>query len=82
MMSDAFERAAQREQVERRRIGFRIHLFVYLAVQVLLIATWWFTSDGGRVLPWFVFPLLGWGIGLVAHYMAMRQATRERRPTS
>ena len=73
---DGFERAARRELVDERRLGFRIHLGVYLAVQVLLVATWWFTSNNGEVMPWFIFPLLGWGIGLVAHYIAVRSARR------
>jgi hypothetical protein len=31
----------------------------------LLFFIWWFR--GG--FPWFVFPLLGWGVGLLAHYL-------------
>jgi hypothetical protein len=78
---DPFERAARRELVEERRLGFRIHLAVYVAVQVLLVATWWFTSNNGEVMPWFIFPMLGWGIGVVAHYIATRGARGvEREP--
>jgi cytochrome b561 len=73
---DAFERAANNERAADRKAGFRIHLFVYLAVQVLLVVTWWMTSNGGEVMPWFIFPLLGWGVGLVAHYAAVRGAAR------
>ncbi len=73
---DGFERAARRELVEERRLGFRIHLMVYVAVQVLLAVTWWFTSNNGEVMPWFIFPLLGWGIGLAAHYVAIRSTRR------
>ena len=82
-MSDAFERAANKELVEEARLGFRIHLWVYLAVQALLVATWWFTSDNGEVMPWFIFPMLGWGIGVVAHYAATRSVNKrvEREPT-
>jgi hypothetical protein len=78
MTEDAFERAARRELVDGPRIGFRIHLGVYVAVQLLLVATWALTSydDGTFGHPWFIYPLLGWGIGLVAHYMAVR-ATRK-----
>lgn len=73
---DAFERAARRELVEGQKVGFRTHLFAYVAVQVLLVATWWFTSNNGEVMPWFIFPLIGWGIGLAAHYMAWRSQQR------
>lgn len=80
---DPFERAASRELVEEGRTGFRIHLAAYVAVQLMLIATWWFTSNGGAVMPWFIFPLAGWGIGVVAHYAAVRSGRRRfetRRP--
>jgi hypothetical protein len=87
-MSDAFERAADREEEEYRdgrrrrhaqghRTGFRIHLTVYLAVQVLLFAVWlvvWQTSGDGY--PWFLFPLLAWGVGVLAHYAAVRDTMR------
>lgn len=84
MTEDAFERAAHKELVVERRRGFRIHLFVYLAVQVLLFATWALTSNDGQVMPWFVFPLLGWGIGVVAHYFAVRDgfSTRDGPPVA
>lgn len=77
---DAFERAAQKELVDMPRLGFRIHLAVYVAVQALLIATWALTSswNNGIPFPWPIFPLLGWGIGLAAHYAAY-SATRHNR---
>jgi hypothetical protein len=77
---DAFERAAQREIVDYQRLGFRIHLFVYLAVQALLIVTWALTTGtDGDAFPWFIFPLLGWGIGLAAHYAVYSVVRKERR---
>ena len=83
-MSDAFERAAERaeEEAQRRkreraasgnRAGFRIHATVFVAVQLLLIAVWAATGFG---YPWFVFPLFGWGVGLAAHYAAVRDHLR------
>ena len=64
---DDFARAAFREaeakQILRRRI-FLLHLSVYLATNFSLVVIWALTGAG---YPWFVFPILGWGIGLVAH---------------
>jgi hypothetical protein len=64
---DDFARAAFREaeakQILRRRV-FLLHLSVYLATNLSLIVIWALTGAG---YPWFVFPILGWGIGLVAH---------------
>lgn len=46
------------------KAGFYTHFTVYVAVNLLLILVWWFAGDG---FPWFVFPLVFWGIGIVAH---------------
>lgn len=77
---DPFERAAYREVVEARRTVFRVHLWVYLAVQVFLIVTWWLTSNG-EGMPWFLFPLLGWGVGIVAHYATLRGGPKLEPPS-
>jgi hypothetical protein len=80
---ESFERAASKEGVDQAKTGFRIHFLVYLAVQVLLFAIWALTPHRGEVMPWFLYPLLGWGIGVVAHYAAMRAYVRSRvRPPS
>lgn len=88
-MSEAFERAAQREEAEHRRRrkergargrrkGFRIHLTVYIGVQILLVAVWALQWQlGGTGHPWFVYALLGWGVGLAAHYAAVRDSLRD-----
>jgi hypothetical protein len=83
-MSDAFERAAERAEEETRRrrhekasrgnrAGFRIHATVYVAVQLMLVVIWAATGFG---YPWFLFPLAGWGVGLAAHYAAVRDSIR------
>ncbi len=43
---------------------FRVHLIVYAGVNLLL-----FTIDmlTGTDSMWFQWPLLGWGLGLLAH---------------
>ena len=61
--------ALAKKRVQARR-GFAIHLIVYLGVNALLICLWLFVT--GRGFPWFVFPLGGWGIGLVSHYFFAR----------
>ena len=64
---DEFALAAFREREARqilKRRTFYLHLAVYLAVQVMLIAIWALVGGG---FPWFLFPLMGWGIGVVAH---------------
>ena len=92
MMTDAFDRAAERVEYEERRrdrertrqhhgriqrMAFRIHATAYIAVQTLLFAIWLIVWQlGGTAHPWFVYPLLGWGIGLAVHYAAVRDSWR------
>jgi len=69
------ERRARREarSLSGQRKGFRVHATVFVAVQLLLVVVWalsWATEGDGY--PWFIYPLLGWGIGLAAHYAAVR----------
>ena len=64
---DDFALAAFREREARqilKRRAFYLHLAVYLAVQAMLFGIWALAGGG---YPWFLFPLMGWGIGLVAH---------------
>ena len=64
---DDFARAAFRErearQILRRRM-FWMHLAVYVAVNAMLVGIWALAGGG---FPWFLFPLMGWGVGMVAH---------------
>ena len=53
----------------RAKLRFYIHLIVYVCVNVLLFAVWYFTL-GPSGFPWFIFPLIGWGIALVIHAVA------------
>ena len=50
----------------REQAGFRSHLVIYLATNLFLVAIWWFTAPG---FFWPLFPIGGWGIGLLAHAM-------------
>ena len=44
------------------KLGWYIHVCVYLCVNLLLVAL---SAASGR--GWAVFPLVGWGIGLAIH---------------
>jgi uncharacterized membrane protein len=64
---DDFALAAFREREARqilRRRAFLVHLAVYAAVNVMLVGVWALAGGG---FPWFLFPLMGWGVGVVAH---------------
>ena len=57
-----------KKRVEEKK-GFYIHLTVYIVVNIGLVLLWAFAADRG--FPWFVFPLGGWGIGLLFHYLGV-----------
>jgi hypothetical protein len=46
------------------RLGFCIHLGVFVVVMIVLIIINLSLTPGYK---WFVWPLLGWGIGLLGH---------------
>lgn len=62
-----------RKRVEEKS-GFYVHLITYVCVSVLLVLIWAVTG-APRVtaaeVPWFVFPLGGWGIGLLGHFLGV-----------
>ncbi len=88
-MTDAFERAAERAETQSRqhrqersahgyRKGFRIHVTVFVAVQILILAVWVLQWQlGGTSYPWFIYVLLGWGVGLAAHYAAVHDSFKD-----
>jgi fatty acid desaturase len=84
MSEDSFERVVERERQEHRRRrrrkarrGFRVHAFVYLAVNAALVVAWAATwALAGSAQPWFLPVLLGWGVGLAFHRYAARRAFR------
>jgi hypothetical protein len=52
----------------RRLRGFYLHLTIYVLVNALLLAINLVTSPS---ILWFFWPLLGWGIGIVAHAVSV-----------
>ena len=64
------------QPVARRKVGLYIHATVYAAVNVLLITINLSTATGKL---WFQWPLLGWGIGLLAHAAAAFSLAGRRR---
>lgn len=59
----------KRYEIARKRVGekkkFYQHLTTYLTMSVFFILINLFTSPGRW---WFIFPVLGWGIGIVSQY--------------
>lgn len=72
-MSNDTDDEQLRYRAEKRveeKLGFRTHLVVYVAVNIFLFLIWLLTSlfaADGWIFPWFIFPLVGWGIAIVIH---------------
>jgi len=62
---EAYQRAKKRVEA---KIGFYIHLAVYIAVNVLLIVINLSTSTQ---YFWFKWPLIGWGIAVFFHALGV-----------
>jgi hypothetical protein len=59
-------------EIARKRASFKSHLVTYLVVNGFLWALWYFQSGAETYghLPWALWSTLGWGIGLVSHYLS------------
>ncbi len=59
---------ARAERLVAEKIGFLRHLMIYIMVNVLLIIINMVTSSD---FLWFLFPLGGWGILLLVHFISV-----------
>lgn len=50
-------------QLKKKR-DFRSHVFIYVAVNAMLVVIWAIT---GADFFWPIFPILGWGVGVAAN---------------
>lgn len=62
---EKYKQAYRRMKLDEGKKGFKIHATVYGAVNAGLITLNMLTVPQ---VPWFIFPLVGWGIGLANHY--------------
>lgn len=58
--------------IARKRASFKRNLAAYLVMVAVFWIIWYLTGgstydDGG--VPWPVWPMLGWGIGVAFHYI-------------
>ena len=58
---EAYQKAKKRVEA---KFGFYIHLSVYIAVSVLLVII---NLSSSAEKLWFIWPLMGWGIGILFH---------------
>jgi hypothetical protein len=58
-------RKEARERAEMK-FSFYINVVLYIIINTMLFFIWY---SNGMGFPWVIFPLVGWGIGVVAHYI-------------
>ena len=63
---EIYKQASKR--VEEKK-GFFVHFIVYICVNIGLVLIWAFADGGGH--PWFLWPLGGWGIGILFHFLGV-----------
>ncbi len=55
----------------RKRVVSRYHLSIYLVMVLVFWATWYVaTYPEKRGIPWPIFPMIGWGMGILFHYLS------------
>ena len=69
-----YKKAIEKKAAAERN-GFRGHLISYIVVNGMLFFINMFT---GGSFPWFLFPLGGWGIGLVSHMNSVRLLLKQK----
>ena len=57
---------AQLHEQAHKRVEFKSHLIVYCVVIGTLWVIWFFTGQG---YMWPIWPMAGWGIGVIFHYI-------------
>jgi hypothetical protein len=64
--SEEIERLAHRRA--SAKLGWYFHAFLYVLVNLVIFAL---SEHGFGTRPWSLFPLLGWGLGVVLHGIAV-----------
>lgn len=66
-------------EIAKRRAGFKSHLAVYVVINTFLWGIWFFNGRefSDLNIPWPAWSSVGWGIGLIFHYLGAYVFPRE-----
>ncbi|MHA3023844.1 DUF1707 domain-containing protein [Mycobacterium sp. BMJ-28] len=74
-----FDPRRREARLRAARLGMQIHLGAYLAGCALMLAIWLIIGlSAGEWYFWPVWPILGWGIGVVSHIGPTRMAVKTK----
>ncbi|MFA6923537.1 MAG: 2TM domain-containing protein [Bacteroidales bacterium] len=71
-MENSENRNQELWELASARAGFKVHLTVYILVNLSLWGIWYFLTiitEEKTFSYWPIYPMLSWGIGLLFHYM-------------
>lgn len=65
------ERERELWKLVKKRVGFKRHLATYIVINTFLWLLWYFTdrNEESAGVPWPIFPMLGWGIGIMFSFL-------------
>lgn len=68
-------------KVAQKRARFKYHALIYFIMNIFFWTIWYISLRNNstpyferNTIPWPVWPMLIWGIGLLVHYLAVRKA--------
>ena len=56
--------------ITKERRGFYIHFVIYILVNAFIWIQWWYITEG-EGFAWGITTTAGWGIGIIAHFLAV-----------
>jgi hypothetical protein len=69
-------------KIAQRRAGFRTHVLIYFIMNILFWTIWYLSlkntpNPPTRIdkIPWPVWPMVGWGIGVFFNYLSAYRNT-------
>jgi hypothetical protein len=66
---ESTEKEKELWKIAKKRVGFRRQLFMYIIVNIMFWLVWYYSEDDHTSdFPWPVWPMIGWGIGIVFSY--------------
>ena len=74
-MTEDSELRKEAKRRARKKLEFYIHFVVYVIVISIIIFVWFFT---GTEVPWIIFPLIGWGVAVLIHFLRTFVFTGEK----
>ena len=58
------------KKIAKDKIGFYVHFIIYIVVNAFLFIQWYWITEG-EGFPWVLTTTIGWGVGIVIHFLAV-----------